>query len=124
MAQNLKKSTDYDKISLSENIEKNFILIMKPREWIDAEENNSLSEISTRTVLSILDQIFEELRERNILENEAIKDIRFIILEYLDNMNVNIVQNTSLSCDCDQFEDGTDYWNSPYEIPDSVKIDY
>lgn len=120
MAHNIKKSTDYDNEKLSENIEKNFILIMKPRELIDADENNSISDIKTKAAVNILDQIFEELRDRNILENETIKDIRFIIYEYLESLSFNDVNNSSLLYNIDQYDESDNYWDSPYESPNHV----
>lgn len=109
-------------------LEKNFILIMKPEELIRSEQGKFTVKPTIKTAENIFEQLFEEMLARKILEPETIRDIKFLFWEYLENLsNENLFDNYDTNItnnNTDEENDEIEFWQNPYQNGINLNITY
>ncbi len=110
------------------NLERDFILIMKPDELIDYEQN-STTKPDTRTARNLIDQLLGELEQRDLIEHETLRDIRFILDEYFHSNSAETAldyfesafTNENANNNVDNMDD---YWDTPYDSDNQINFNY
>jgi hypothetical protein len=117
---NLRQFANPDLIEL----EKNFILIMKPKEMINNESSNRKNE-SHKHARYMIDQLFDEIEQIDLLDYEKLRDIKFLLDDYFENYysgsNTDFTErNPIITINSDP----DDPWDTPYDDDNQISIYY
>jgi len=105
-------------------LEKNFILIMKPKEMMITETMKQKNE-NPKFARFMIDQLFDEIEQRELLDYEKLRDIRFLLDDYFENYysdsttdfsEPNHIRTINFEAD--------DPWDTPYDNEDAISIYY
>jgi hypothetical protein len=105
-------------------LEKNFILILKPKEMIKTETTKRKGE-NPKYARYMIDQLFDEIEQRDLLDFEKLRDIRFLLDDYFENYysgsNTDFNETNPIRTINIEAEDP---WDTPYDDDNQISIYY
>jgi len=106
------------------DLEKNFILIMKPDDMIKSETPQQ-KRTNPNSARYMINQLFDEIEQRDILDSDQLRDIRYLLNDYFENNssepNTNYYNNEIFCTIDDDFEE---QWVTPYDDDSQINLYY
>jgi hypothetical protein len=112
----------HEKALSAMEIEKNFILILKPDDIIKCEANRQKIK-NAAPVKNMIEQLLDEFEYRELLESEKLRDIKFLITDYFDSNSSEqqIYNRDNFLYDDDSYNDN---WDTPYDENGEINLIY